>query len=210
MRRQGRPRFVATIVSVLIAIGAIAGCQVSTDDEPAAVGPIFNDLLETTTTSSAVSAPDGATRPVTVYFLRSEQSSDRLLLFPVQRSVAIDAGPTQILTNLFDQRPDGTERVGEAGLSSAIPETATLLSAQVTPGTSTLVVDTEGLFGAQGPVGPASRDAAAQIVYTATELDNVNEVRFLSNGEAIGVLIGSGETAEERAVNRNDYANLTS
>lgn len=196
---------------VIVAVAAIAGCQVSTNDEPVAVGPIFDDLLEPTTTTSPTTTPDGATRQVTVYFLRSTDTGDRLA--GVLREVAVDAGPAQILTNLFDVRPDATKSAEERELTSAIPASAELLSTQVrpgsVPGTTELVVDTRGLFGAQGPVGPSSRDAVAQIVYTATGVDDIREVRFLNEGEEVPVLIGTGETAE-RAVNRQDYRNLAS
>lgn len=201
-------RLVLVIVAVVVAVTTVGACQVSTNDEPVAVGPIFDDLLDSTTTTSPTSTTDGATKLATVYFLRTTEAGDRFLV-GVQRSVAVDARPLQVLTNLFDQRPDGTERVGEAGLTSAIPQSAQLLSAEVAPGTSTLVVDTEGLFGSDGTVGPASRDAAAQIVFTATGLEGVSEVTFLNAGsEPVGVLIGSGETAE-RPVTRKDYENLT-
>lgn len=200
-------RLLVVIVAIAVAVTAVGGCQVSTNDEPVAVGPIFDDLLSSTTTTSPTPSTDGATKPVTVYFLRSTDAGERL--YGVQRSVAVDARPLQVLNNLFDQRPDGTERVGEAGLTSAIPQSAELLSADVAPGTSTLIVDTEGLFGTDGTVGPASRDAAAQIVFTATGLEGVSEVTFLNSGsEPIGVLIGSGEVAE-RPVTRMDYENLT-
>lgn len=202
-----RPRHRVAALAFAAVVLVVSACQVSTNDEPAAVGPIFDELLQPTTTTSPTPTTDGATRLVTAYFLRSTEGGERLV--GVQRSVAVDAGPTQVLTNLFDQRPDGTERVGEAGLSSAIPQSAALTSAEVRPGTSTLVVDTEGLFGAESPIGPASRDAAAQIVFTATGLDGVSDVAFLNEGEDIGVLIGSGELAE-RPVARSDYENLVS
>lgn len=202
-----RRRLALVVAALVVAVAALGGCQVSTNDEPVAVGPIFDDLLNSTTTSSSPATTDGATKPVTVYFLRTSDAGERFLV-GVPRSVAVDAQPLQVLTNLFDQRPDPTERLGEANLSSAIPQSAELLSAEIAPGSSTLVVDTEGLFGADGTVGPASRDAAAQIVFTATGLEGVSSVTFLNNGsEPTGVLIGSGEVVE-RPVSRVDYENL--
>lgn len=195
-------------LAIVIAVGILLGaCQVSTNDEPAAVGPIFDDLLQTTTTTTTSPTTIGATRNVTVFFLRTTDAGERL--FGVLRAVPVDAGPRQVLNNLFEQRPDGTERAGEAGLSSAIPQGAELLGTELRRGTSTLVVDTNGLFGGESPVGPASRDAAAQIVFTATGLDGVSEVAFLNNGSEISVLIGTGEVAE-RPVSRADYESLES
>lgn len=200
-------RITMTVLAAAVAVLAVGGCQVSTNDEPVAVGPIFDNLLEPTTTTTTTTSPEDATRQVTVFFVRT--TDDGVRLVGVQRAVAVDAGPVQVLTNLFDSRPDGTKSAEEVGLSSAIPASAELLSAEVVPGSTELEVDTRGLFGPTGPVGSVSRDAVAQIVYTATGLEDVNSVRFLNDGADVTVIIGTGESVE-RPVNRNDYQNLTS
>lgn len=184
------------------ALAVAAGCTVPTNDEPVDLsGTVPFGLLETTTTTSS-SVPEAVTKETTVYFLDSDEGTSSLV--PVPRKVDVGAGVQEILSNLFTVRPDGSERPDERGLSSAIPESATLLSAEIVPGTALLVVDIRGLFGNEGIQGAPLRNALAQIVWTATENAEVNEVVFRNNGEPVQALVDDGEIAEG-AVNRNHY-----
>lgn len=190
------------VASGLAAVMAVAGCTVPTNEDPVELsGTVPYGLLETTTTTTS-SVPDAVTKVVSVYFLESSDGSSNLVAVP--RDVDVGAGVQEILSNLFTVRPDGAERPDERGLSSAIPESATLLSASVVPGTATLVVDVRGLFGNEGIQGTPLRNALAQIVWTATELAEVSEVAFRNNGSPVQALIDDGEIAEG-TVNRNDY-----
>lgn len=196
-------RLVAVLVLALSALGA---CAVSTNEEPVELSSdLFEPLLATTTTTTTTTAPSDVTKPADVYLLRVTDASTSLEA--VRREVDIDAGVQEILANLFTVRPDaeGDERPAEAGLTSAIPETAELVSATLTPGTSTLVVDVRGLFGDGGIQGPALRDALAQIVWTATVSEDVNNVSFRNDGNAVPAAIDNDETTDE-PVNRQEYS----
>lgn len=191
-------------IAVIIASVLVGACAVSTNDEPVAVGPVFDDFLEPTTTTTTTT-PETATKVVPVYFLRSVDNEVEVVA--VERSVAVDAGPQQILTNLFKVRPDGQERPDEAGLSTAIPQTAELISAEIVSGNDLLVVDTRGLFSPDGVIGNELRNALAQIVWTATEIDGVRRIQFQNDGELFNAIIGNGEQAEG-AVTRQQYRQL--
>ena len=197
----------ATAVAGILALVLAAACSVPTNEEPVAVDGVFDRLVQTTTTSSPTTAPEDVTKTVEVYFLRTTDDSTQLVA--VDREVSVDAGPTDVLTNLFTTPPaTGDEApVAERGLSSAIPETATLLSAVISAGTSRLVVDTQGLFGDRGVQGTQLRNALAQIVCTATDLGVVAEVSFQNDGSSVSAIIGSGETVNG-AVDCDDYRNL--
>jgi spore germination protein GerM len=191
----------AAVVLVVLVTGA---CSVSTDEDPQAAGDLFAQLVETSTTTTSTTAPENVTKPATVYFLNTTDGTTELV--PVERDVAVAAGMQEILSNLFTVPPGPKRPRTEWGLSSAIPDSATLLSATVTPGTSRLVVDVNGLFG--GIQGTQLRNALAQIVWTATESPEVSEVSFRSNGSAVAATVGSGELVDG-PVERNDYTTLS-
>lgn len=191
---------------LLMALLGFGACAVSTNEEPVELSSdLFEPLLATTTTTTATVAPSAVTKAESVYLLRVTDEATSLESVP--REVDVDAGVQEVLANLFTIRPDaeGDERPEEAGLTSAIPETAELVSATLTPGTSILVVNVRGLFGDGGIQGPALRDALAQIVYTATVNDNVNNVSFRNDGNAVPAAVDDDGITEE-PVNRQDYS----
>lgn len=189
---------VALVLAVPLAVGA---CAVSTNDEPVEVSSQLFEPLLTTTSSTTTTLPEDARKEVSEYFIETSASE----LVEVPREVNVDAGVQTILDDLFTRRPDtdGDERPEEEGLSSAIPESAVLVSATLRPGSSTLVVDVRGLFGVIQGSGLAN--ALAQIVWTATESEDVTEVTFQNDGVKVLALTGSGENTEE-PVTRNDYS----
>ncbi len=195
-----RRRLLCTLVApLLLAAGA---CTVPNNDEPVELsGSVPFGLLETTTTASTT-VPEAVTKAVTVYFLDTTDGGTELT--PVPRNVDVAAGIQEVLAHLFTVRPDGGERPAEDGLTSAIPESAVLLSASRVGDTNRLVVDVRGLFGNEGIQGDALRDALAQIVWTATEDPAVGEIVFRNNGQTVQALVDGGEVAEG-AVNRNSY-----
>ena len=189
------------LAAVVLALAATA-CSIPEDEGAVELsGSVPFGLLETTTTTAATTAPEAATQQVTVYLLQTIDGSSRLV--GVLRDVAVDAGTQQVLANLFTVRPDGAERPTEAGLSTALPASATLLSA--TPAADgVLVVDVQGLFGSEGIQGNELRNALAQVVWTATEDESVDAVTFRNDGQPVQALIDDGEIAEG-PVDRADY-----
>ena len=193
------------LVTVLTGLAVLAGCTVSTNDEPVAVDDVFDGLVESTTTTVPVTSAPTATKSVTMYFLRSTEEQTELV--PVERELAVEAGAQRILSDLFSRPPAEDGPVQERGLSSAIPGTAVLLSTDVPAGTERLVIDTRGLFGDEGVQSIQLRNALGQIVCTATELPQINEVSFQNEGRSIGAIIGNSETAEG-PVSCSDYRSL--
>ncbi|WP_436795617.1 GerMN domain-containing protein [Actinospongicola halichondriae] len=197
-----RRHLVTLLVLIAVSVGA---CAVSTNDEPIELSSdLFESLLETTSTTSATSTPSEVTKTEDVYLLRVRSGSTSLEQVP--REVDVDAGIQEVLGNLFTVRPDseGVDRPEEAGLTTAIPETAELVGATLSPGTTTLVVDVRGLFGAGGIQGSDLRDALAQIVWTATN-GEVSKVVFRNDGSPVPAAIDNGETTDQ-PVDRNSYS----
>ena len=114
------------------------------------------------------------------------------------------------MRSLFTQ-PPSTGDPAEQALATAIPSTATLLSAQRSAvDADRLIVDVRGLFGDQGPQGVTLRNALAQIVWTATHpTTGFTEVMFRNDGQPADALVDDLETTGE-PVGRADYSRTVS
>ena len=196
MTRSVRSIVLAGAVVLLV----VAGCSVSTNDEPVAVRGPFDGIVQSTTTSSSTSTPTGGTRTVDVFFVESTDGTTELV--PVDREVEADAGVTRVLQHLFGDPP--TER----GLRNDMPPAAVLVGATLVPQTSRVVVDTQGLFGQSGVQNPQLRNALGQIVCTATALAGIEEVLFENEGRPVSASIENSESVD-RAVDCSDYDELS-
>ncbi len=192
--------------SALLVVAAVlvaASCAVPTNDEPV---ELSGSIVPDTTTTTSTTSPETDTREVFVYMI--EQGDPGTVLRRVPRSVEAGTGLQGVLNNLFTQRPRADVEA-EQELTSAIPESATLLSAALDPNDPTLlVVDVRGLFGNAGVQGATLRNALAQIVWTATEADPNLQVVFRQDGERRPALVDNLESTED-AVDRDDYQRNT-
>ena len=193
----------AVLVGVVL---VLAACDVPTNDQPVELSGPFSRLETTTTTTSEPEAADG--KEVVVYLLRTEAGAT--VLQTVARRVPADAGVEATLRSLFTQ-PPSTGDPAEQALTTAIPSTATLLSAQRSAvDADRLIVDVRGLFGDQGPQGVTLRNALAQIVWTATHpTTGFTEVMFRNEGQPADALVDDLETTGE-PVGRADYSRTVS
>lgn len=191
-----------------LALGALGlllatACAVPTNDDPV---ELSGSIVPDTTTSTSTTSPETATREAVVYML--ETSDSGTVLRRVPREVEVGSGVQGVLANLFTVRPRPDVPL-EVDLNSAIPESATLLSAATDPEDPTLlVVDVRGLFGNEGVQGATLRNALAQIVWTATEGDPTLRVVFRQDGERRQALVDNLESTDE-AVDRDDYQRET-
>lgn len=202
---NGRQRTRTTLATASLVLGVVTACAVPTNEEPVELsGTVPFGLLDTTTTTTTTS-PEGVTKDAVVYLL--DTNGGRTRLEPVPRRVDLEAGIQEVLANLFSQRPSD-ERPAEVGLTTAIPESATLLSATRAPNRpERVIVDVRGLFGSIQ--GVDLRDALAQIVYTATVPGTgVEEVTFRNDGAEVQALVDDLESTDE-AVRRADYLQVS-
>lgn len=202
-RPQATIRLVAAVTIAMVL--AVGGCSVSTNDEPQAAGNLFGTFLESTTTTTPTSTPEAAGKTEPLYFLETTEGATRLKF--AERTFEMDADIEDVLASLFTVLPDteGAERPEERGLTSAIPETAVLQEATLSADSTVLIIDVSGLFGSID--GTNLRNALAQIVWTATEPQEIRSVLFRRNGEPFTAIVGNGGEVE-RAVDRRDYTNL--
>lgn len=208
-----------TVGVAVLMTTALASCGgVRTQDEPSPIDPanvpeVLTERGETADDDTEAAEPpeideDNITRPA-VWFIRTGEDEVRLL--PVPRKPTPPANMTSLLEALLDDVPSEDERA--QNITTAIPETTELASPPRLSGQErgVLMIDlTPGIWDVQGP---DLRNAFGQIVCTVTEAqgvehaDDVNNARFLVNGEPTSVLDGRG--AETRApLNCDNYRNL--
>jgi hypothetical protein len=185
-----------TMRRVLAAIGCttfvVTGCSIQPDTAPRAIPQDDRGLLGQVVPEGGAAA--GSTR---VYLVAEHDDGERLLR-SVQRGV--DATPTPALEELFKGANDEEDA---AGLGSALPAGLQLLSAR--PVAGTLQVDvSEQLLDLPAPTLIL---AVAEIVFTASELDGVREVRLKVNGQNRPWPDGRGEL-QTRTLTVYDYPGL--
>jgi hypothetical protein len=182
---SSRPAFLALL---LIAVSA---CSIQPDTAPREIPQHDRGLLDPVTPEGGEAA--GSTR----VYLVADRSGERRLR-AVQRGV--DATPSAALEELFKGANDQED---EAGLGTAIPDGLQLLSSRSVAGTLQVDVSEEIL----DVPGPALILAVAEIVFTASELDGVREVRLKVNGENLPWPDGQGEL-QSRPLTVYDFPGL--
>ena len=202
---------------IIAAMLAVATCGVPTDE--AAVAIDADQLPEalrpgvTTTTTTTVAAP--VTETAIVFLLQAIPDSERRVVREVRRDVARGATLEAVLSTIFGPEVR-TEEEQELGYSNALFELS-LLGAVVIDsplnedGTPMMdaVVDIQPLT----PEGLPSEDpftgdligAAAQIVFTATEYDEVTGVQILINGEEVPIPTNDPDTQPGAILDRSNY-----
>ncbi|MGK2950688.1 MAG: GerMN domain-containing protein [Acidimicrobiales bacterium] len=185
-----------------IALLVAGGCGLTENDSPQAIAPenLPPNLLEPDPGTSTTIPEAGETVAVTVYLLVREGDTTRLS--PVEREVVDPAAPGELLTSLLST-PSEAEL--ETGVSTSIPTDTVLLSTELDEDSGELVIDiSDELLAIQGT---ELANAFAQLVYTATEVEGVRQVRFLVEGEEVQAPDAEGAPVSG-AVRRADYAAL--
>ena len=165
---MGRPPLsrqpLVAIAALTLAAGLAmtAACGVSLDDRPRA-------LARSATSQPRREAANSGVTTAYLYFVENGR------IVAATRDVP-DRSATTVLSALFD---DLTAEEHAADLISQIPSGTTLRSANRSDGM--LTVDLSKEF--DNLVGSARGQAAAQIVFSATELAGIDEVTFLVDGK---------------------------
>lgn len=197
-----RRRTLVRMAAAVVVLATVAtGCGVSANDEPheIASADLPADLAASTTTPT-ISGQSPTTAPVTIYFLVLQDGVTRLR--GVTREVEDASRPRDRLAALLTP-PSAEEQA--AGLLTSIPADTILLDSELVEADDELVVDlSRSLFDVQGE---ELRNAFAQLVWTATELDGVRRVRFLVDGETFRAPDAAG-IEQPGAVTRLDYSIL--
>jgi spore germination protein GerM len=191
-------RLVAMVVGLTACAVALAACGVSTDSEPHEISEA--NVPESDTSSQASTTGQGG-EETDVFFIQGENDDVRLVA--QERTVRRPKTARGVLEALLLDGPDETERA--FNITTAIPSSTTLASPPELTDDGVLVIDlTDGLFEVRGD---ELRNAHAQLVCTATELDEVEAVTFELDGEPISAFDGNGRSTR-RPLRCADYAGL--
>jgi hypothetical protein len=174
------------LAAVLAATASLllAACGISPDDQPRALP------VPPTTTAPAAPSTTGGSASAVLWYVDDQR------LVPASRALT-DRSLGTALGALLE--PGASL---EGGLSNSIPAGTQLLELQLDDGV--LGVDLSGSF--QELAGTARQLAIGQLVLTATEDREVEEVRFLVDGEP--VLASSPERGDVTSVTACDFAPL--
>jgi spore germination protein GerM len=163
VRRVG---VVGALVVALVVVGLVSGCAIQSDASPRDI-PVADRSL-----SADLPAEGGEAAGSTRVFLVHE-SDDGPRLRSVLRSV--QPTPRAVMLELL-KGPNAHE--DERGITSALPRDLVLISARAGAGVMTVDVSAQLL----DEPAPQLQLAIAQIVFTASELDGVREVRIRVDG----------------------------
>lgn len=173
--------------TVLVLVATGAACGITQDSSPRA-------LAVTTSTTEPPSTPTSGGAQAVLWFVKEGN------LVPVTRSLP-DRRPTTVVGALLDG-PGPGERV--AGVTSSIPTGTELRDLELDSTTGTLETHLSRAF--ENVAGPAKQLAIAQLVLTATELEEVNEARFVVGSQDIQV--PSPTRGDSPVVEDCDYRSL--
>lgn len=170
------------IALLLAGATVVSGCAIREDPAPRAIADEdLGSLGEIATGGIA----EGGNR---IYLLSSVGTDDQTQLRAVRRGGS--ESPLQLLRELLD---GANEDESAIGLSSAIPAELEIFDAR-TVGTR-LTIDINDALNELSERG--LRQALAQIVATAVEIDQVQLVRLRVDGENQGWPTGNGEVTDE-------------
>lgn len=180
------------LAAIIAAVLVLAGCSIQPDaspnDLPAERAEVFGD----------VETGDEAAGTNRIYLLAPTDPEEAQRIRSVQRDVPTT--PFSVLSSLF-AGPNAAER--DELLDTAIPADIELLAAR--PVGQVLTVDLNDVFDELTPDG--LRLAVAQIVSTATDIENVEAVQLRIDGELRVWPLGNGELTD-RPLTRFDYPGL--
>jgi spore germination protein GerM len=183
-------RRLAVVAALSLALGV--GCGVSTDDQPHEISQSnvpegFDDQPVTT------DPPEGSAQAgeaVSIWLLHDDEGEVRLSR--QRRTVPRPPRDAAILEELLLEGPTPDER--ELNITTAIPSGTRLASAPERVDDGVLVVDLSGAFFEVS--GFELRNAYAQVVCTADDIDGVEAVEFELDGRPVGAFDGEGQSSD--------------
>jgi spore germination protein GerM len=196
-----RARRIAPLAALAAAVLTGGACGLPQDDEPQIIArdDLPAELFEQPTTSEQPSPEEGTSQVVFLLQTIDEQTS----LIPVEVTVPADADADtearSVITTLVEDPP-----IGEGdSLTSAIPANLEVLG--VRRDGDVLVIDLAGLAEAEST---GLRLAVAQLVFTATALEDISAVQFLDDGTFTEVPLDEGSAEPGATVMRSDFPTL--
>jgi len=191
------------VLFITAAAATMAGCSLPTDDEAAVIAA--EDLPDVLREDFEIvsDAPEPGPQTVTVEIYLIDAAGERNIVVPREREVIPQAGFQDRIELLFGQEIRTEEE--QEFFANALRE-FTLLEAFINEN-DVAVIDMVALDEDGAPIDVEAdllRNAAAQLVYTATSFPDVLAVRIRINGETETLPTSEGDTDEVLRV--SDYA----
>lgn len=186
-------------------VALTAGCGLSTTDEPERIGTdsAVDEPSSAPASASATGAtPEGAgSQAVTVWLVDTLDDGTQALI-PVERRVTDSESHEARLLALIRQGPTDAEH--DEDIVSFVPEDSRLIDVEAR-GQGVLAVELSDNFYDQR--GDTARYAFAQVVFTMTDMDDVDRVLFEAETAGSLPVDGDGQTRNE-PLGRDAYDSL--
>ena len=189
------------LVLVLVAgLLLVAGCGLSENSKPRviAAADVPEELIDPNPATTTTVVPSPTTTVVSVYYVIQQDGQTRLVARPREVADASRAAD-RLAALLLPPTPDELA----AGILTSIPADTVVIDTDLV-GDELVVGLSASLFDVQGE---ELRNAFAQLVWTATELDTVRRVRFRVDGQDVNAPDANG-IEQSRPVQRGDYVLL--
>ena len=192
---------------LVVLMSVVAACSVPTDETAQEIDPeqLPESLRPDFTTTTTTTVPAPVTEPATVFLLEVLPDTERRVVVGVSRDVQRGASVQAVLSTLFGGEMR-TEAEQEAGYSNALFELA--LDSAIVEG-DVAIVDIVPLTPEGEPSDePFTGDligAAAQLVFTASEFDDIIGIQIHINGEEVSVPTNDGDADPGATLRTSDY-----
>lgn len=177
-------KIIAILMILVLSIGMVA-C--SPKEEPGKDPVVETPVEEPTDNEDEVvdPTPETDSKDVTLYFLNEKyiETGDESLEKLIAEERTIEVGSTTLEEAVVKALMDGPE---SEGVKTVIPSTAKLLGVEVSDGTAFVNFSREGMFGGS----LEETYTINQIVASLIELDSVDRVQFLIDGQKGDSLMG--------------------
>jgi spore germination protein GerM len=195
---------VLVVLVALVALGGLAGCGIPSDGKARPIDQkALPSQLVSTPTTVPPAGPSALNQNATLYLVTTANDTERLVPVNAEIVNVVDQAdlPRQVIEQLIAQQPKASGAGSDE--TNAIPSTVKVLSATVTD--HVLDLDLSDLGSVELT---RQRLAAAQIVFTATELAGVDAVRFWIDGQPGAVPLDDQASTAGQAIARSNYPSL--
>ncbi len=205
--RRGRLRRATGGVLVAGVVALVGACAIPEDAKPQAADRVSLPPQLVEPPSSTVPQPPSEAEVRIAYLVQTATSPDATdSLRRVLTQVRTPADPADLPKALIEQLVKlPTAEQKSLGLRSDIPSTVGVRSATKPADSDELTVDLTNLGQVEGP---KQRLAAAQIVFTATELPGIRAVRFLIDGQPATIPLEDRTSGAGQPITRDDFPKL--
>jgi spore germination protein GerM len=136
-----------------------------------------------TEASPAPARPESEARERSIYFVKIDDSG-MVYTSPVKRRITVSTSPLVNTLNLLLQGPTDAEQ--RQGFTSLIPDGVLIQSVRIASNTAIISFNENFMFNSYGAEGYVAQ--LRQIIWTATEFPNIQDVQILIEGRRIEFL----------------------